>query len=209
MIRVYFVDDHPLVLEGLHSLLRYETDLELVGHTRNGHACLHFLSDHPADVVLMDSALPDISGTDLCAAIKAKYPGVCVLGLSACKERKSVTGMLESGASGYVLKNAEKEELVHAIHMVHAGKTYLSFDAAQAVKPDYGNSNGRRHTRLTKREKEILLLIADGYTNPEIAEKLFISATTVDSHRKNLLAKLKARNSAMLVKCAIDQHLLA
>ncbi len=208
MIRVYFVDDHPLVLEGLHSLLRYETDLELVGHTRNGHACLSFLSDHPADVVLMDSALPDISGMDLCAAIKAKYPGVSVLGLSACKERKSVTGMLDSGASGYVLKNAEKEELVHAIHVVFAGKTYLSFDAAQAVKPDYGNNNGRRHTRLTKREKEILLLIADGYTNPEIAEKLFISATTVDSHRKNLLAKLKARNSAMLVKCAIDQQLL-
>ena len=208
MIRVYFVDDQPLVLEGLCSLLRDENDLELVGHTRNGQACLSFLSHHTADVILMDSTLPDTSGANLCADIKARYPHITVLGLSACKERKSVTAMLESGASGYVLKNADKAELLQAIHAVYAGDTYLSFAAAQAMNTGMNSNNGRRHPRLTKREKEILMLIADGYTNPEIAEKLFISATTVDSHRKNLLAKLNARNSAMLVKCAIDNDLL-
>lgn len=207
MIRLYFVDDHPLVLEGLCSLLRYETDIELVGQTRNGQSCLSFLIDHPIDVILMDSILPDISGIDLCAAIKAKYPDVIVLGLSFFKEKQYVSGMMDSGASGYVLKNVDKEELLQAIHTVHAGKTYLSLDVEQAMK-DAGKSAGNRYPHLTRREKEILLLIAEGYTNPEIAEKLFISATTVDSHRKNLLAKLNARNSAMLVKCAIDRKLL-
>jgi len=155
----------------------------------------------------VDSILPDISGIDLCAAIKAKYPEVVVLGLSFFKERQYVTGMMDSGASGYVLKDADKEELLQAIHDVHAGKTYLSVDAAQAMKEE-SRPAGKRYPHLTRREKEILLLIAEGYTNPEIAEKLFISATTVDSHRKNLLAKLNARNSAMLVKCAIDRKLL-
>lgn len=207
MIRLYFVDNHPLVLEGLSSLLRSETDIELVGQTRNGQSCLSFLSDHSIDVIIMDSILPDISGIDLCAAIKAKYPDVVVLGLSFFKEKQYVSGMLHSGASGYVMKNADKEELLQAIHAVHAGKTYLSFDAEQAMKEE-PRPSGKRYPHLTRREKEILLLIAEGYTNPEIAEKLFISATTVDSHRKNLLAKLNARNSAMLVKCAIDRKLL-
>ncbi|GAA0537654.1 response regulator [Chitinophaga japonensis] len=207
MIRVYFVDDHPLVLEGLRSLLRYETDIELVGHTRTGRSCLSFLTQHPADVILMDTILPDISGIDLCAAVKARYPGIIVLGLSFFKEKKYVCGMMDSGASGYVLKNADKEELLRAIHTVHAGKTYLSFDASEAIREETNGAAGR-HPHLTRREKEILPLIAEGYTNPEIAEKLFISATTVDSHRKNLLAKLNARNSAMLVKCAIDNKLL-
>ncbi len=206
MIRLYFVDDHPLVLEGLCSLLRSETDIELVGQTRNGGSCLSFLIDHAIDVILMDSILPDISGIDLCAAIKAKYPDVIVLGLSFFKEKQYVSGMMDSGASGYVLKNADKEELLEAIHTVHAGKTYLSVDAEQAIMDE--RRGGSRYPHLTRREKEILLLIAEGYTNPEIAEKLFISATTVDSHRKNLLAKLNARNSAMLVKRAIDKKLL-
>ncbi|HEU4553669.1 MAG TPA: response regulator transcription factor [Chitinophaga sp.] len=203
MIRLYFVNDQPLVLEGLRSLLRCETDIELVGQTRNGQSCLAFLSDHTTDVILMDSILPDISGSELCAAVKALYPNTMVLGLSSLAERRYVSSMLHSGASGCLLKNADKEELLQAIHTVHAGKTYLSTGVAAAMLPA-----GPRNPHLTKREKEILLLIAEGYTNPEIAEKLFISATTVDSHRKNLLTKLKARNSAMLVKCAIDNQLL-
>jgi DNA-binding NarL/FixJ family response regulator len=151
----------------------------------------------------MDSILPDISGSELCAAVKARYPNTMVLGLSSLTERRYVSSMLHSGASGCLLKNADKEELLQAIHTVHAGKTYLSTGVTAAMLPA-----GPRNPHLTKREKEILLLIAEGYTNPEIAEKLFISATTVDSHRKNLLTKLKARNSAMLVKCAIDNQLL-
>ena len=103
MIRLYFVDDQPLVLEGLRSLLRSESDIELVGQTRNGHSCLSFLLDHSTDVILMDSILPDISGSDLCATIKARYPGIMVLGLSSFKERKYVSSMMDSGASGYLL----------------------------------------------------------------------------------------------------------
>lgn len=207
MIRVYFVDDHPLILEGLRSLLCYERDIELVGQARDGKSCLAFLVDHTADIILMDISLPDVSGIDLCAAIKTKYPGIMIVGLSFLKEGRYVAGMLKNGASGYVLKNTDKEELLQAIHDVHAGKTYLSSEAEQAVK--YENYNGRSHSpHLTRREKEVLSLIAEGNTNPEIAGKLFISAATVDSHRKNLLAKLNVRNTAMLIKCAIDNQLL-
>lgn len=188
-------------------MLCYERDIELVGQARDGKSCLAFLVSHTADIILMDISLPDISGIDLCAAIKAKYPGIMVLGLSFFKEGKYVAGMLKNGASGYVLKSTDKEELLQAIHDVHAGKTYLSSEAEQAVK--YESYNGRNHSpHLTRREKEVLLLIAEGNTNPEIAEMLFISAATVDSHRKNLLAKLNVRNTAMLIKCAIDHQLL-
>lgn len=208
MIRVFFLDDHPLVLEGLRSLLSIEKDLELVGQARNGESCLAFLSKHSTDIILMDTTLPDISGIDLCGAIKSKYPGIMILGLSFLKDRKYVCGMLDNGASGYVLKNADKAELVQAIHDAYAGKTYLSHEAAQVLKGE-GRGHDGHLPSLTRREKEVLLLISEGNTNPEIAEKLFISAATVDSHRKNLLAKLEVRNTAMLIKCAIDRQLLA
>lgn len=208
MIRVYFADDSPLILEGLHSLLSMEKDIKLAGQSRNGESCLAFLLKHPADVVLLDTTLPDISGMDLCAAIKIKYPETKVLGLSFLRERKYITGMLESGASGFVLKNADKEELVHAIHAVHSGEIYLSDEVEKAMEQEdrFGRN---RLSHLTKREKEVLLLIAEGNTNQEIAERLYISAATVDSHRRNLLSKLRARNTAMLIKYAVENKLLA
>ncbi|MCW3466723.1 response regulator [Chitinophaga nivalis] len=207
MIRVYFVDDHPLILEGLHSLLCLEKDIELAGQARNGASCLKFLLHHPVDVMLLDITLSDISGADLCATIKRRYPQVKVLGLSYQKEKKHLQDMMENGASGCMLINTNKEELLTAIHTVHAGGIYLSPDAEETLHGPL--HNGRVHTpHVTKREKEVLSLIANGNTNLEIAEKLFISADTVDSHRRNLLGKLKARNTAMLIKCAIDNQLL-
>lgn len=206
MIRLYFVDDHPLILEGLHSLLSIEKDIELAGQARNGSTCLAFLLHHTVDIILMDTSFPDTSGIDLCATIKMLYPDITVVGLSSRKEGKYVTGMIRSGASGYVLKNADKEELLYAIHTVYAGKTYLSPEAKQSMGDE--DSNRNHLPPLTRREREVLFLIAEGNTNPEIAEKLFISADTVNSHRKNLLAKLEVKNTAMLIKYAVDNKLL-
>ncbi|SEW52049.1 response regulator [Chitinophaga arvensicola] len=203
MIRIYFVDDHPLILEGLRSLLSGEEDIQLTGETRNGISCLRFLDQHTADVVLLDTLLPDISGAELCANIKKRYPDIAVLGLSYHKNDTGIAGMLDSGASGCLMKNADKEELLRAIHDVYSGHTYLSAELKQALKTD-----SLHHLHITKREKEVLWLIANGHTNHEIAEKLFISADTVDSHRRNLLGKFNARNTAMLIKCAVDNKVL-
>lgn len=203
MIRLYFVDDHPLILEGLRSLLSLESDIQLAGETRNGVSCLHFLDHHTADVVLLDTLLPDISGAALCANIKKRYPEVAVLGLSYDKNDSGIAEMLDSGASGCLMKNADKEELLKAIRDVYSGRTYLSAALKQALKTD-----GIGQLHITKREKEVLWLIANGHTNHEIAEKLFISSDTVDSHRRNLLGKFNARNTAMLIKCAVDNKVL-
>ncbi len=207
MIRVFIVDDHPLVQEGMRSLLGNEKGIELCGYAMNAQSCLGYFVNNTADVILMDINLPDMSGIDLCKEIKQKYPGIMVLGLSTFTQGSYVTRMMENGASGYVLKNADKEELLDAIKEVNKGKTYLSFDAGQAMRKD-SSQTGSSIPALTRREKEVLGLIAEGFTNPEIAEKLFVSPATVDSHRKNLLAKLNVKNTASLVRFAMENHLI-
>ena len=206
MIRVFIVDDHPLVQEGMRSLLGNENGIELCGYAMTGQSCLGYFINNTADVILMDINLPDMSGIDLCSAIKKNYPGVMVLGLSTFNQGSYVNKMMENGASGYVLKNADKEELLEAIHEVNKGKTYLSFEAGQAMRND--NTSNEQTPLLTRREKEILCLIAEGYTNPQIAEKIFLSPFTVDSHRKNLHAKLNVKNTASLIRLAVERKLI-
>lgn len=205
MIRVFIVDDHPMVQEGIRALLNNEKGIEVCGYAMTAQSCLGYFVNNTADVILMDINLPDMSGIDLCAAIKANYPGIMVLGLSTFNQGSYVNKMMDNGASGYVLKNAGKEELLEAIREVNKGKTYLSFEAGQAMRKD---NLIAQIPIITRREKEILCLIADGYTNPEIAEKLFISPSTVDSHRKNLLAKLNMKNTASLIKFAMENKLI-
>lgn len=130
-----------------------------------------------------------------------------VLGLSTFNQGLYIKKMMENGASGYILKNAPKEELIEAIHAVHNGSIYFSGEVGQALQ-EYQRSSKIELPVLSRREKEILELIAEGYTNPEIAGKLFISQFTVDSHRKNLLAKLGVKNTASLIRFAVEQKLL-
>jgi DNA-binding NarL/FixJ family response regulator len=164
-----------------------------------------FLQHRSPDVLLMDINLPDSSGIDLCREVKEKYPSIFILGLSTFNQQSFIEKMLANGASGYVLKNATKEELIEAIHTVIKGKEYLSFDAAVALrKPQNENIT----PVITRREKEVLALIAEGFTNNEIASKLFISITTVDTHRKNVLSKLGAKNTASLIKIAAQLKLI-
>ena len=201
--KTFIVDDHYMVIEGIRSLLQNEKSIEWMGHAMNASSCLAFLNKQLPDVILMDINLPDISGIDLCKEIKTKYPSVFIIGLSTFNQQSFIQKMMDNGASGYVLKNATQDEITSAIETVMKGKTYLSEEASNTLRKDNGAA-----IILTRREKEVLELIADGMTNAEIAQKLFISVTTVDTHRKNLLAKFETKNTAALIKIAVSRGYL-
>ena len=171
MIRVFIVDDHPVVIEGIHSLLQNEKDMVWVGQAMNAQSCLGFFVSNTADVVLMDISMPDMSGIELCAAMKEKYPGIFILGLSTFNQGLYIKKMMENGASGYILKNSSKEELIGAIHAIYEGNIYFNGEVSQALTA-YQRSSVIELPVLTRREKETLELIAEGYTNSQIAEKI-------------------------------------
>lgn len=203
-IQVFIVDDHYMVVEGIRSLLQHEKGIEWIGHAMNAQSCLSFLSSRQPDVIFMDINLPDKNGIDLCKEVNEKYPSVSIIGLSTFNQQSFITKMIDNGASGYVLKNASKEELLFAIQTVVRGGTFLSHEAAMIT----GENVGDNQPVLTRREKEVLELIADGMTTQEIADKLFVSAATVETHRKNLLVKLQAKNVAAMVKIAARMNLI-
>ena len=207
MIRVFIVDDHPVVIEGIHSLLQNEKDIEWAGQAMNAQSCLGFFVNNTADVVLMDISMPGMDGVELCSVMKEKYPGIFILGLSTFNQGLYIKKMMENGASGYILKNSSKEELLKAIDTVNKGNIFFSGEAGEALK-EYQKSSANQLPELSPREKEILELIAEGYTNPRKTKKIFLSSFTVDSHRKNLLAKLNVKNTASLIKLAVENKLI-
>jgi len=187
-------------------LLINEEGIYWAGHALTAATCSAYFDTNTVDVILMDINLPDKSGIELCAEIKKKKPGIKVLALSTLNQPSYIHKMMESGASGYILKNSDKEELLDAIINVFAGKIHLCLEALEVVKNSHNNESSR--PVLTRREQEILALIADGLTNPEMAEKLFVSPWTVDSHRKSIMTKLNTKNTALLIKYAIENGLL-
>ncbi|MFT3704275.1 MAG: response regulator transcription factor [Agriterribacter sp.] len=202
--KIFIVDDHYMVIEGIRSLLQHETNLEWVGHAMNAASCLAFLKQQVPDVILMDINLPDKSGIDLCKEVKENYPGAFIIGLSTFNQQSFIQKMMENGASGYILKNATLDELVEAIDTVVKGKTFLSNETAATLrKPD----NASRPV-ITSREKEVLALVAEGMTNNEIAQQLYISPTTVETHRKSLLNKFAAKNTASLIRMAAQMQFI-
>lgn len=196
--RIFIVDDHYMIIEGIRSLLQNGKGLEWIGHAMNATSCMAFLKTHQPHIILLDINLPDVSGIELCKEIKAKYPKIGIIGLSSYNQQSYINKIMDNGASGYVLKNATKEELLDAIETVMDGQKYLSEEAALIVKKNVGS----KIPIITRREKEVLSLISEGLTNNQIATKLFISITTVDTHRKNLLAKFEAKNTATLIRMA-------
>jgi DNA-binding NarL/FixJ family response regulator len=202
--KVFIVDDHYMVIEGIRSLLQHEKGIEWAGHASTAASCHAYLQQHQPDVILMDINLPDKNGIELCKEVRLQYPAVYIIGLSTFNQQSFIQKMMDNGASGYVLKNATQEELMEAIETVAKGKTFLSDEAAQSLKKNISGDT----PVLTRREKEVLELIAEGMTNNEIAQKLFISVTTVDTHRKNLLAKFECRNIAALIKTAMQLQMI-
>ncbi len=205
MIKVFIIDDHQLIIEGIHALLETEKDIEWAGSAKMPEELLNFLKTETPDVLLMDINLPQKSGLELCKEIKQKYPGIHIIGLSTSEQASIIRKMIENGASGYLLKDASKKEIIEAIHTVVKGKTYVNFSVSQALK---NKTTNEALPVLTRREKEVLDLIAEGFTNQEIADKLFLDVTTINSHRKNMLTKYNVKNTAALVKLALNNNLI-
>jgi DNA-binding NarL/FixJ family response regulator len=203
-VKIFIVDDHYMVVEGIRSLLLNEEGLEWIGHAMNAASCMAFLQQQQPDVLLLDINLPDKSGIDLCIEIKEKYPKIYILGLSSFNQLSYIQKIMQNGASGYVLKNATKEEIIEAIETVMQGNTFLSIEAAAIIK----ENKNTKVPIITRREKEVLQLIAEGLTNNQIADKLFISAATVDTHRTSLLSKFEVKNTANLIRVAAQLSFL-
>ncbi len=206
MIKVLVVDDHRLVIEGISSLLESEEGIEIIGSAVDGIKCLDFLEKNHTDVVLLDINLPDMSGLDLCKMLKDRVPDLKIIALSTFNQSTYINKMMANGADGYLLKNVGKSELSEAIKNVFAGQTVLSEEVAKIVK--ISKTKLETIPVLTKRETEVLKLIAEGLTNQQIGEKLFISIDTVDSHRKNLHTKLGVNNTALLVRFALENGVI-
>ncbi len=199
------VDDHPMILEGLKTLLSEEEDMVVSHLCTNAIDAISAIKQELPDVALLDINLPDINGIELCLKIKTEFPMVKTIGLTTFSERSYVNGMLEAGASGYLIKSSSKEEITNAIKQVYKGGMVLNvpFDLVQnqVFKKD-------KAPFLTPREKEVLQLIAEGHTNPQIASKLYVSVLTVNSHRKNLLSKFEVNNTAALIREAAKMGLV-
>jgi len=203
MKKILVVDDHPMLAESLAKLISDNKIGEVTGIASTADQCHKLVGSNNYDLILLDINLPDGNGVDICKTIHEKYPEIKILAITSFGEYTVVRKMLENGASGYILKNSMPEEIIAGVETVLNGEIFLCHEVDLLMKKQTD-----KHIFLTPRETELLKLIVDGYTNPEIAEKLFLGIETINSYRKNLLFKLNARNTAVLVKMAIEQKLI-
>ena len=192
-------------------LIHQEDDMEIVATAAHGKEVLEALRQTQVDVILLDINLPIINGIDLCRQIKAKSSAIRVLALTSYNKGIFIQQMLKAGASGYVLKNSASEEIVHAVRQVYAGETYMSSSVTNILMESLRNQPSDSNEfipKLTKREKQVLKLIASEMTTKEIAQELHLSEHTVESHRRNLLTKFNVRNVVGLIRKAIQRGLI-
>lgn len=206
-ISILIVDDHPMVIEGLKTLLAGEPKIEVSTYFTNGEDTLAFLRKEACDIVLLDVNLPDINGVEMVGMILNLRPKIGILGLSTYSEPSIINQMIRNGVKGYLLKNATSDELVEAISQVHKGRFYFGSEI-QKILADSVVQDSQDVPKLTRREKHILTLIAEGKTTNTIADELFISPLTVETHRRNLMQKLAVSNAASLIKVAIEKKLI-
>jgi two-component system, NarL family, nitrate/nitrite response regulator NarL len=212
MIKILIIDDHPMVIDGIKTMLKDETYLQIEAAVKNGKDALDFLENKPGiDIILLDINLPDMDGLRLCELIRNKDKTVKIVGLTYINEAGIITQLIRKGANGYLLKNMERDELVEAINKVMDGSVYLSKAANEKIIQQLQglglSQNGI--PAITRREKEILELLHQGMTSQEIANKLFLSYYTVDTHRKNLLQKFNVHNTQTLMNVVRDLGIIA
>lgn len=202
-IKLLIVDDHRILVEGLNKLFDNSDTVDVIGVAYSGRECRSALRKELPDVILLDINLPDVSGIDLCKEIKTENPEIKIVALSSFNEYTIVRRMIENGASGYVVKNAMPEEIILSVETVANNEIFLCEEIDLLMRNRSNNP-----IWLTPREKELLKYIVEGLTNHEIAEKMYLGVETINSYRKNLLIKLGAKNTAVLVRMALEEKLV-
>ncbi len=201
MTQLVIIDDHPLVTDGIATMLKDVSWLQIIGSYKTGSSAIQFLENNFPDVILLDINLPDIDGLQLCSLIRSKNRTMKIIGLTSINEAGIITQFLKRGGNGYLLKNMERDELLLAIEKVQDGFIYLSKEANEKILQQFLNVKEATNNTptLTRREKEVLQLLNEGYNGPRIAEKLFLSQYTVETHRRNLMQKFNVHNIQSLL----------
>ena len=210
MIHVFIIDDHKMVIEGLQLILQNCKDIHVSGYALSGREGIEAIQEKKPDVVLLDVNMPDLNGIETCKLLLKQNSELKIIAISMHKEGSLIKMMLKNGAKGYVLKNAGQDELLEAIKTVYAGDTYLDGTVSQIILNSALGAKDKTQNpfpALSRREKEVLKLILEERTTQEIAKNLFISFGTVETHRRNMMVKLGARNTAGLVRIAIEYDL--
>jgi two-component system response regulator NreC len=210
-IRVLIADDHTIVRSGVRLLLEAEADIEVVGEALDGREALALAETLQPDVILMDVSMPEVDGLEATRLVKARWPAINILMLTMHRSDEYFFEALKAGASGYILKAADTEELVNAVRVVGHGEVFLYPIMAKKLLDDYLHrleTGGEAESLLSEREKEIMRLLVDGYSNKEIAARLVISLSTVHTHRSNLMRKLGLSSQRELIQYARQHGLL-
>lgn len=210
MIEILIVDDHPLVSDGVAAMVKDVPYLNICGACKSAKESLAFLANNEPAVILLDISLPDMDGLELCSQIRQLNKTVKIIGLTSTNEAGIITQFLAKGGNGYLLKNMERDELLAAIDEVMNDKIFLSKAANQKILEQFHTvSDALKSTPvLTRREKEIIQLLYEGLTGPQIAERLFLSPYTIETHRKNLLQKLNVNSTQLMLRYAKDNKLI-
>lgn len=215
MIRIFLVDDHTIVREGLRAALSFDSTLKVVGEASNGQELLELLPSTPTDVVVLDMNMPVLDGLATTRRLREEFPDVRVLVLSMISHERNIGQLLDAGAHGYALKNLSKDEIISAIQAVAGGRQFLCSETGLLMLRKVLNQVGatpdeasKKPSDLSNREREVLQLIAAGLTTNEIAEKLFTSKRTIETHRQNIIEKAQVKNTAALIKYAMEHGLI-
>lgn len=209
MIRILIADDHQMFIDGLKSMLEDTAGIQVIGEAMNGLEVMDICQRTAVDTVIMDISMPGMDGIEATKELLKKHSHIKVLGLSMFNDRNYISDLLKAGAHGYILKNTGKDELVKAIQILESGESYLGDEVSKTLLSSFMKKPSLQVVeKLSRREAEVLECIATGLTTNEIANQLFISKNTVETHRKNLLYKLKAKNTAELVNNAYKQRII-
>jgi len=204
MIKIIIADDHEMVLDGLESIIKNDLNIEIVGRAMTGKDVISIVNVKNVDIVVLDINMPIMDGIETTKFLKKNNPEIKILILSMHEEISFIRSIFNAEANGYILKNKGKEELLSAIYSIYNGKDYFSEEVTQSIYATLKSKDVAGEIKLTEKEKQVLTYIGNGYTGPEIADKLNIAKTTFETHKRNLIEKTGVRNSNTLIKFAIE-----
>ena len=211
-INIIVVDDHKIMRDGIRSMLLGRNDIKIIGEAAHGYQLLESLKENDPDVIVLDIALPKMSGIEIAKILSKEYPRIKILVLTASTDEQTLKAAIKAGVPGFLSKDTSKEEFIEAVRVVHFGQHYFGTNISNTIHQILTNSlnenTSKKDEELSNREIEIIKLFAEGLTYKEIAESLYISARTVETHKNNILKKLGLKNTIGLVKYAIKERII-